>query len=108
MERLEERIEDFQETMERVNARFLDKFGEKNKNKKPEEEKKNSDTEKKDIVGTILEQDEEDHDMIDQSEEAELSFRNEVPLKKQPGVKVESNDAEMIKPADHSDSEINN
>jgi len=46
--------------------------------------------------------------MIDQSEEAELSFRNEVPLKKQPGVKVESNDAEMIKPADHSDSEINN
>jgi len=55
MERLEERIEDFQETMERVNARFLDKFGEKNKNKKPEEEKKNSDTEKKDIVGTILE-----------------------------------------------------
>ena len=46
--------------------------------------------------------------MIDQSEEAELSLMNEeMVLKKQPGVKVESKDAEMIKPAEHSEPELN-
>jgi hypothetical protein len=67
MYRLEERLEDFQETMERVQARFFDKKSEQKKQPAQEEEKKT-----------------EDQEMVDESvdDKQEIIFSEEQPTDK--------------------------
>lgn len=69
MERIEERLEDFQETMERVQARFHDKFNEMKANKKPEAslDPKNTEELKKDEGNKEPVQQEGDQEMADES-----------------------------------------
>ena len=62
MYRLEEKLEDFQETMERVQARFFDKKQEEKKQPPKEEEKKQGEDKA-----------EEDQEMVDESEANALS-----------------------------------
>jgi hypothetical protein len=92
MYKLEQRLEDFQDTMMRVQYRFIDKQAElrdkKAAEKKVEEEKKNS---------------EKDAEMMDQSEEPKDKKKDD---ESQPKLKLQTNDAEMIKPSDVSDSEL--
>lgn len=77
MYRLEERLEDFQETMERVQARFVDKKAEqgdgKNKHADKEEEKKGGDAKppKLEEIAEHEAKHDSDEEMVDQSHDAE-------------------------------------
>ena len=105
MYRLEQRLEDFQDTMMRVQYRFMDKQAEqrdkKAASKKEEEEKKNNEPIS-------------DHEMEDLSEEPKSNKKSAKKKKSaekdkeesQPKLKIQSNDAEMIKPSEVSDSEV--
>jgi len=114
MYRLEERLEDFQETMERVQARFVDKLAERAETKKAQgaAEAKQSPEKKQGAAGGLLSSPgDEDQEMLDQSEElgegSPLAGQPKA-LAKQPGLKLAAHDvdAEMLKPADHSDPDV--
>lgn len=91
MYQLELRLEDFQETMERVQSRLLDKLEEKKQRKDPpkkEEQKKGPD----------------DQEMTDQSNDADEGKQK---IESKPKFKAESSKtAAMMKPSDFSDEDV--